>query len=70
MNHLIHLPPGSEELAAGQAGLRHQAVDEYLSALAVEALAQRAAEALPEAGSDPLSFWEAEMARQSLELPG
>lgn len=70
MNHQIYLPADAEEQAVRQARLRHQTVAEYLSTLAVEALAQRAAEALPEAGSDPLSFWEAEMARQSLELPG
>ena len=59
----VTLPPMSEEQAVRQAQARGENVEEYLSALAIEALARRAAEEAPETGSDPLAFWEQAMER-------
>ena len=67
MTRAIELPPASEALAARQAAMRGQSVEDYLSALVVDTLAQRAAEEPLDAGPDPLSFWEQEMERRSLE---
>jgi len=69
MSRTIVLPPASEEMAARQAGGRGQSVEEYLSALVTDTLERRAAEEPPDAGPDPLSFWEGEMDRRRLEPP-
>ena len=68
MTRTIELPPASEAQAARLAGMRGQSVEDYLSALVVNILAQRAAEEPLDAGPDPLSFWEQEMERRSLEV--
>ncbi len=67
MIHPVALPPVSEEIAARQARARGQSVEEYLSALLIDALARRAAEELPDTGPDSLSFWEGEMERRRPE---
>ena len=70
MSCTVELPPASEEMAARQARARGQSVEEYLSALVTDALARRAAEELPDAGPDPLAFWEQEMEHRRPEPPG
>ena len=67
MSRIVDLPDASEELAARQARVRGQSVEEYLSALLTDALARRAAEELPDAGPDSLGFWEVEMDRRRSE---
>ena len=69
MSRTIELPPESEALAARLAEVRGQSLEDYLTALVVDTLAQRAAEGPLDAGPDPLSFWEQEMERRSLEAP-
>ena len=65
----VELPPASEEIAVRQARARGQSVEEYLSALITDSLAQREAEASLDPGADSLSFWEQAMERRRPELP-
>ncbi len=67
MSRRVELTAEAEGLAARQARVRGQDVEEYLSALLTDALARRAAEELPDAGPDPLAFWEEEMDRRRPE---
>ncbi len=69
MNHTIQLTPASEEMAVRQAQARGESVEAYLSALVMDALARRAAEEPPDAGPDPLSFWEQAMDTHRSEPP-
>ena len=69
MTRAIELPPASEALAARQAAMRGQSVEDYLNALVINTLAQKVAEEPLDAGPDPLSFWEQEMERRSSEAP-
>lgn len=48
-------------MAARKALSRSQSAEEYLGALLADALARRDVEEPPEAGPDPLSFWEQAM---------
>lgn len=67
MSRTVELPPASEELAVRQAQAQDQSVEEYLSALVIDALARRAAEGPADSGADALGFWEQEMDRRRPE---